>query len=146
MPGVGLGDVLYLQCNLCDPPKPKFFVVAQADPLRLLLINSEINRFVWAKPRSRALHLLLRQADHSDFLVHDSYLACDHLSHEYSAERVAEILRDNPAAARGRLHDSVRPKLAVAFRDNHLIQGKYLRELRPLWEEWIDPLPEYPAG
>lgn len=134
---IELGDVFLLRCMLCNPPKPKFFVVAQAQPLRMLLINSEINAFVLGKPRSLALQIRLDQKDHAGFLDHDSYLACDHLSHEYSREHLLDLLGRNPSVRKGRLHDGVRAQVALALRDNHLIQAKFLRELAPLWEQWL---------
>lgn len=132
-----LGDVFYLACTLCNPPKHKYFVVAQTQPLRMLLINSEVNSFVLNKPRRHALHLSLLRSSH-DFLQRDSYLACDHLSHEYSQVQLLGLLETDPSIRRGRIHDSVRPQIASAFANNHLIARKYLNELMPLWEAWLD--------
>lgn len=43
---VAVGDVFYLHCGLCNPPKPKFFVVAQVVPvLRMFLINSVLSAY-----------------------------------------------------------------------------------------------------
>lgn len=133
---MSLGDVFYLSCTLCNPPKPKFFVVVQADPLRMVLINSDVNQFVRNKPRTLKLHLPLSHDCH-DFLDHDSYLACDHLSHEYSRERLLGLLDSDPSIRRGRIHESVRPRVAAAFANNHLLPQKYLRDIAPLWEAWL---------
>lgn len=132
-----LGDVFYLTCTLCDPPKQKYFVAVQVDPLRMVLINSEVSSFVRNKPRTLALHLHLAHGIH-DFLHHDSYLACDHLSHEYSRERLLTLLDSDPSIRRGRIHDCVRPKIAGAFANNHVLPRKYLREIAPLWNGWLD--------
>lgn len=134
---IELGEVFYLTCSLCVPPKPKYFVVVQPDPLRMVLINSKINAFLLNKPRSMELQVRLLQESH-DFLDHDSYLACDHLSHEYSRERLSSLLQDDPSIRRGQLHDNVRAKVALALTKNHLIQGKYLREIAPLWRALLD--------
>jgi len=134
---IELGEVFHLKCSLCDPPKPKFFVVVQADPLRMVLINSRINPFLQNKPKARALHVPLVRALH-DFLDHDSFLACDHLSHEYSREQLVSILARDPSVRRGRLHDDVRAKVAFAFASNHLIPRKYLRDIVPLWQGWLE--------
>ena len=136
---IEIGDVFLLRCTLCNPPKPKFFVAVQVRPLRMLLINSEINAFLLSKPRHLALHIPLQQCDHSAFLVHDSYLACDQLSHEYSYERLSELLEKDPSVRKGRVHDSVHSSIGAAFKGNHLIPVKYLRELIPLWAEWVEP-------
>lgn len=130
-----LGDVFYLACNLCNPPKPKYFVVVQMQPLRMLLVNSEVNAFVMSKPRQLALHLPLLKDQH-DFLRRDSFLACDHLSHEYRHAQLLEMIQRDPSIKKGRIHDDVKPAIAVAFIGNHLIARKYLGELVPLWEPW----------
>ena len=135
---IELGDVFYLRCGLCDPPKPKFFVVAQVQPLRMLLINSEINAFVLSKPRHRALHVPLRQCD-QELLKHDSYLACDQISHEYNYEQLLDQMNRDPGIRVGRLSQDVMASVAVAFKGNHHIPKKYLADLVPLWKQWLDP-------
>lgn len=103
----------------------------------MFLINSEINQFAASKPRMVALMPMLRHAEHSGFLTHDSYLCCDHLSHEYSLERVEQMLRADPGVKRGRLSDAGRRALAGTLRANHLVPRKYLRDLIAVWADWI---------
>lgn len=134
---IELGDVLYLRCKHCVPPKPKFFVVAQVQPLRMFLINSEINQFAASKPRMVALMPMLMHVEHASFLAHDSYLCCDHLSHEYSIERVKEILRADPGVRRGQISEAGRRALAGTLRGNHLVPRKYLRDLMAVWADWM---------
>jgi len=135
---IELGDVFFLNCTLCVPPKDKFFVVVQVQPLRMLLINSELNTFLLGKPKRLALHIPLMQIDHSAFLTHDSYLACDHLSHEYNYERLLRLSERNPSLRKGSIHADAKPKIAKAFAENHLIPRKYLHELVQLWEQRED--------
>jgi len=134
---IDLGDVFFLRCGLCNPPKSKFFVVVQVQPLRMLLINSDVTAFVQSRPRHLALHVPILQCDHPAFLTHDSFLACDHVSHEHSYEGLSALVARDPGIRKGRIHDSVRPAIATAFKGNHQVPGKYLRDLVPLWEPWL---------
>jgi len=129
------GDVFLLQCTLCNPPKPKYFVVAQADPLRLFLINSELTSFALGKPAIVAASPMIRAAT-NPFLVYDSYVACDHLSHEYSLEALAMLLDREPVRRKGHLCPAAKAAVAAALRMNELIPRKYLKDLRPIWDPW----------
>lgn len=129
------GDVFLLQCTLCDPPKPKFFVVAQASPLRMFLINSKLTSFAMGQPAIVAASPLIR-AESNPFLRYDSYVACNHLSHEYSSERLGALLAENPSIRKGHLCPLAKASVAGALRMNELIARKYLRDLRPIWDVW----------
>lgn len=131
---VSLGDVLHLQCTLCDPPKPKFFVVAQVQPLRMFLINSNLTEFQKRSNDHLAVCPGLLADDHPQFLTHDSFLCCDHLSHEYNYEQVAQKLQKQPEVLIGHLHADAKAALCAALDNNRLLAGKHLRELRPLWQ------------
>lgn len=130
---IALGSVFYLRCTLCNPPKPKFFVVAQVDPLRMFLINSEMSGFAMSKAEHVAANARILVADHSSFLKHDSFVACDHLSHEYSREKLLQEVERNPSIAVGCLHTRAIEAVAEALRGNDLLPRKYLRDLLPLW-------------
>lgn len=130
---VSIGEVLFLRCKHCNPPKDKYFVVMHVRPLRMFLINSEITPFVQNKPKRVALMVPLSQQDHDSFLKHDSYLACDHVSHEYSYERIERILELEPRRRSGMIHQNARGAIEQALRANALVPGKYLRELRAAW-------------
>lgn len=126
------GDVFYLRCTLCTPPKQKYFVVVQADPLRMFLVNSAINDYKAARPEHVAAMAPMRVADHP-WMDHDSYIACDHLSHEYSYDRVMALAAADPAIFCGHLHPNAKAVLTDALRGNELVPRKYLKEIRPLW-------------
>lgn len=130
---VSLGDVLYLRCTLCNEPAQKFFVVAQVQPLRMFLINSELTEFAKARPAHVAASPLIRYAEHSGFLKYDSFVGCDHLSHEYSYERVEALLSANPSIRVGQLHPNAKAAIGSALRGNFLLPRKYLKDLLPLW-------------
>lgn len=134
---VSIGDVVYLRCTLCNPPKPKYFIVAQVQPLRLLIINSQRTPFADARPRFVAATPVIF-VDKNPFLDYDSVVSCDsHPSHEYSYEQLEKLLADNPTIKRGHLHIEAKRAIVGALIDNHLMPQKYVRELLPLWEDAI---------
>lgn len=129
---IGVGDVFYLRCTHCNPPKPKFFVVAQVDPMiRMFLINSEISDYEKSKPALVAAKANILAAEHA-FLKHDSVISCDHISHEYS-QTIRSVLAYEPRVFVGVLSAAARNAVAEALRQNELLPRKYLRDLRALW-------------
>lgn len=136
-PDVAIGDVLFLKCTLCDPIKDKYFVVMQLDPLRMFLVNSECSAYVDRNPNTKALMIPLLLSEHG-FFHHDSFLACNHLSHEYTLEKVQRAIELDSTVARGRVHPRVYPAILGALRKNHLVARKYLRDLVPIWTQAVE--------
>lgn len=135
---VSLGDVLHLRCNLCNPPKNKFFVVVLVDPLKTFLINSRLTDFQIASPAHQAAMARIRATQH-DFLDYDSVIACDHLSHEYDHETVERLLLEEPRRFVGQLHADARVAIAEALHHNKLLAGKYLKRLKEVWRQGPEP-------
>lgn len=129
---VSLGDVFFLRCTLCNPPKNKFFVAVQISPLRMVLINSERTDFAEDSAAHVRAQPQIFSAEH-DFLSHDSILSCDHISHEYSLEKLQAKLLQEPTLRRGKLHQNAMNALGAALRDNHLLPRKYLKDLQAIW-------------
>lgn len=132
-PPIQVGDVFYLRCTLCNPPKPKFFVVAALDPLRMFLINSRLNEFQASVPEIAACMVLIRATEHVDFLTHDSYVGCNQLSHEYNFAKLSELLVNHPDTRVGALHPHAKEAVSRALAGNTQLSGKYLRHVRPHW-------------
>lgn len=130
---IELGDVFHLRCTLCNPPKPKFFVVAQVEPLRMFLINSKLTHFVASSPHRTAAHARIFAAEHVGFLKHDSYVACDAVSHEYSLEQLQQLMANDSSIHRGTLSIQARSAVAIALANCRTMARKYLNELRPFW-------------
>lgn len=132
---IDVGDVFFLRCNLCNPPKPKFFVVAQVSPLRMFLINSKLTE--WAKQRPEHINAspVITQKQHA-FLQYDSYLCCTAVSHEYSFDILIQMLSEDGSIKRGSLHKDARRLVYQALHDNRLIERKYLRPIRELWQQY----------
>lgn len=134
MPGstIALGDVYYLRCTLCNPPKQKFFVVAQAAPiLRMFLINSDLSAYERSRPAIVAAKARILAAEHP-FLRHDSFVGCDYVSHEY-AQALPDILADYPGVYVGSLSKNARAAVAQALSMNSLLSRRHLADIRPLW-------------
>ncbi|MBA0101252.1 hypothetical protein WH218_19660 [Stenotrophomonas indicatrix] len=128
-----VGDVFFLRCTLCNPPKDKFFVVALAEPLKLFLINSEMTEFQRARPDRAMAQAEIAAAEH-DFLEYDSIIGCDWLSHEYGQDTLERALaNDKRYRCIGRLSDAARRSVAAALRDNVHIPGKWLKLLKQHW-------------
>lgn len=130
---ISIGDVYFLKCNLCAPPKMKFFVVAQVQPLRMFIVSSDLTDFAKSSNAHRAAKAMILAQDHPAFLTHDSYIACDAVSHEYSYEQITEKLTGDKSFCRGNLHGDARAAVARALKGNHLLARKYLLALEPLW-------------
>ncbi len=129
---IALGDVFLLRCTHCSPPKMKYYVVAQVEPLRMFLINSELTVFQAARPEYVAACPSIAASEHP-FLRYDSYLACDHVSHEYSLQDLDTRLNANPAIRLGTLSLAAREALKTALANNWILPTKYVRDIRPLW-------------
>ncbi|MCR6624820.1 hypothetical protein MUU77_02745 [Pseudoxanthomonas sp. F37] len=99
----------------------------------MFLINSALNEFQAGVPEIVACMALIRATDHAGFLTHDSYVACNQLSHEYSYEKLSGILSSDPGIRVGALHASARDSVSRALAGNSLLSGKYLRHVRPNW-------------
>lgn len=127
-----LGDVLLLQCTHCNPPKPKFYVVVQVQPLWLFFINSELTDLQKRDPSRTACNPIIRGDEHT-FLKYDSYLGCDHISREHSYESAEKILNTEPDRKVGSISARCREALAQALIGNEHLAGKALKILRGLW-------------
>ncbi|MBO9766535.1 MULTISPECIES: hypothetical protein [Xanthomonas] len=130
--GISLGDVFFLRCTLCAPPKDKFFVVVQTSPLRMVLINSERTEFAQASTAHVKAQPQIFASEHI-FLTHDSFVACDQISHEYSIEKLQAQLLRYPSIRRGKLHENAMRVVGPALCDNHLLPQKYVKDLKGIW-------------
>ncbi len=132
-----LGDVFFLKCNLCDPPKQKYFVVAHVQPLRMFIINTRRTDYAEARAANVAASPDILVAD-NPFLHHDSVVGCDcRPSHEYSYEKLEAMVAIDTSIYRGHLHISSRRAIVNALINNHLMPGKYLKEMLPEWQAII---------
>lgn len=128
-----VGDVIFLRCKNCNPPKDKFFVVALVEPLKLFLINSEMTDFQKASPDHVIAQAHVLVAEHA-FLEYDSLVGCDWLSHEYSDEDLKRALASNNRyRVIGTLSPRARQAVAAALQGNVHIPGKWLKQLKEHW-------------
>lgn len=128
-----VGDVFLLWCNICEPQKYKFFVVAYIDPrLRYMLINSEPARFQQGKPELMRHQVSLSARDHA-FLTHDSYLDCSQVLGGMTEDELESAYRDNTRIRLG----SIAPAPRQALRDV-VVNSRVLteRDKRMLLEAW----------
>jgi hypothetical protein len=134
-----LGDVLYLRCKNCNPPKQKFFVVARVDPLWMFLINSERTGFAASRPYHVDATPSILSAEHPEFLDHDSFIGCDQVWFEYANEheQLLGMLKSDGKILAGRLHANAMRAVLAALTTNKLIKRKYLNELIPIWQSAV---------
>ncbi|MEN5374307.1 hypothetical protein [Stenotrophomonas hibiscicola] len=128
-----VGDVYFLRCKNCNPPKDKFFVVALAEPLKLFLINSEMTDFQRVRREHVVAQAHIAVAEHG-FLEYDSLIGCDWLSHEYSSEDLERVLAiDERYRYVGSLSMAARQAVAAALQGNVHIAGKWLKQIKEHW-------------
>ncbi len=90
---INIGDVLYLRCGHCNPPKNKFFIIASLEPEPILLfINSRLNDFVNNNPNLKPCHVLIEQSEHT-FLQYDSWVNCCAPCFEFSLENIEQDMQ-----------------------------------------------------
>lgn len=134
-----LGDVLRLMCTLCVDRKLKYYVVVHVNPLRMFLINSNLTPLQQQSAQHIPYNPVIRASEHA-FLTHDSYIGCDHLSHEHSYEQAMVAISKDPSCYLGRLSDSAKGSIAgILGRSNPHLAGKHLKQLRIAWG--LDPAP-----
>lgn len=115
----------------------KFFVVAQVDPLWMFLINSELTAFAMLRPKYADACPPLSAAEHPAFLIHDSIIGCtDRPSFEYSLDEIQKRLAADPAIKVGTLSSGARKEFAIRLARNHVMPGKYLKALVPVWNQF----------
>lgn len=139
---VSLGDVLYLHCSLCNPPKMKLFVVAQVEPLWMFIISSHLTDFAMARKSHRDASPQILASENPNFLTHDSYVGCNHISFEYSYDKIEAKLLAHPEVLLGHLHENAKAAVAAAIRANRIVERKYLRQLLPLWSQFEVAAPD----
>lgn len=137
---ITIGDVFFLRCKNCDPPKDKFFVIAQVDPLITFLINSNRTSFAETREPYRKATPVIYAAQHVEFLQHDSVVGCDQLWFEYSHEELLRRIRNEPGVRVGRLHVGAVRAVCHALEGNLLLKKKHLNQLVPSWRDHLAAL------
>lgn len=103
--GISPGDVLYLHCTFTTPEKIKFMVVVCCEPLLVLLINSDVNKFIQQNPSMLVCQVAITQAEH-DFLDWDSFINCIEAHQAFNLEVIKEqIATDYGGVLKGRVTD-----------------------------------------
>lgn len=130
---LAVGDVFLLQCQTCQTPKRKYFVVANLDPLLCFLINSEPTAFQKSRPEIMQTLAPILMSEHASFLKYDSYIGCNELFGEYSAGDISNILQSNPSCYVGKLSGTARLAVAAALKGNKILPAKRLAEIAANW-------------
>src|SRR5690349_9751057 len=104
---LAVGQVFWLRCQTCKTPKPKLHIIAMVDPMLCFLINSVRTEFQLAREPHIAATPPIFQADHS-FLDHDSYIGCNELFAEHTADSILSVMARNPRTYVGELHENAR--------------------------------------
>ena len=76
---------------------------------------------------------LIKHDEHTQFLTHDSYVACNYVSHEYRAEKLMELFDRDPGILIGSLSQTARESVSQALDGNALIRRRHLLHIRPFW-------------
>ena len=88
------GRVLYLLCDFTKPKKNKYLILAvPGEKSLLLVINSNIPRFVSRNPELLRSQVKISSSDHP-FLDHDSYANCAEVKEVSRKDLVEQLLQD----------------------------------------------------
>lgn len=125
------GAVIYMHCNFTTPPKSKYLVVACCEPeFLVLVINSEVNRFVQSRPELLDCQVDVPKADH-DFLEHDSVVDCVETQTAFNLTEVREALFAEQASVyRGRLANYVIREVIDAVDRSETMEARHCRWIR----------------
>lgn len=117
------GCVIRIDVKFPEKTKPKFLVLVADDEPEIwsFVVNSEIHRYVAARPDLLKCQVKITGADHP-FLSRDSHLACDKVLHLYREEVVRELMGDL---------DCIKGKIADHVRDQILAAVKFAKTLTP---------------
>ena len=88
------GAVIYYYCPVTTPPKYKYQVICNIDPLLVLLINSRIHEFIANRPELLRCQVSLKSEDY-DFLKYDSHLNCVDAHECYEITNLKEMVVSN---------------------------------------------------
>lgn len=107
------GRIVHLECAFAG--KPKFVVIATIQPgPNVLVINSEINRFIQNRPAMANCQVTLDQASHT-FLDHDSWIACHEVKQFDLGEMHAQVESDT-SRIKCCISDNVKENVIEAIR------------------------------
>ena len=116
------GQILHLYCGFTNPPKDKFLVVVQTEPLWLLIINSVIHSFVQKNQTLLNCQVKIDCAAHT-FLEYDSYIDCSKIIDEIEIDRVHQILTYHFHNSKGKISDAVKTRIIEAVTNNPLLSS-----------------------
>lgn len=122
------GSVFYLHCNFIKPPKPKYLVLACADPKPLFFfINTVVPDFIRNNTRLYLTQVLIDHQSHP-FLRYDSYIDCHELC-AFSADHILAQIAVDPGCVRGVLSDAARAAVVRTVRSSPTLAQRKI--------EWI---------
>ncbi|ECO0902165.1 hypothetical protein AA449_26900 [Salmonella enterica subsp. enterica serovar Newport] len=134
--GVSPGDVLYLHCDFTTPPKMKYMVVVCCEPLLVLLINSEISRFIMGKPDLLSCQVDLAKNDH-DFLEWDSVVSCIEAHTAFNLEALQKrIATEYGKILKGRITNERMRAVRIAVNDSPVMVRKHKKMILEALEHY----------
>jgi hypothetical protein len=115
------GQVLYLFCEFTHPPKDKYvLLVCRTDPPMLFIVNSEIPRFVQARPELLASQVKLSPGDYP-FLDHDLFLDCSNVINSLDEDAIRNQLLADLSRLKGELHQRTKAQIIEAVRRSRTV-------------------------
>lgn len=97
------GKILRLYCDFTNPPKNKFLVIVNVNPLVMtFIINSGINAFIRKNSVLNDLQIKITP-DIYPFLTHDSFIACNELNTRFTIEGIKTQLGKDLTLIKGDL-------------------------------------------
>lgn len=123
------GSILLIYCHFCDPPKPKFFVVAAVNPFPVgFFINSEPTRWQQQTKHLMDAQVKIARADYAGFLKHDSWIDCTEAIDQYEmAELVAAVAADPAKKLLGHLTGGDVDRVCDVVKDSLSIEASNIK-------------------
>lgn len=119
--GLKSGQVLYLFCEFTHPPKDKYLLLAcYTDPPLLFVVNSQIPRFVQARPELLASQVKLSPRDYP-FLEHDSFLDCSNVINSLDEDAIRNQLLADLSRLKGEVHQRTKAQIIEAVRRSRTV-------------------------
>lgn len=89
------GRILHLYCDFTKPPKNKFLVVISENPLRLFIVNSDINKFKSANQEILNCQIEILKSNYSFLSKPISFIDCSAMIISFKYEDVVkELVKD----------------------------------------------------
>ncbi|MBL4561042.1 MAG: hypothetical protein JKX79_08670 [Labilibaculum sp.] len=106
---IDLGRTILIEIPNFGVTYPKYIVIVAENEnefaIAYVVINSEINNFIFPTPYLKSLHVPIDRASH-DFLDHDSFINCTEIR-EFTKQEVIDFISAHPERVVGNITEGI---------------------------------------